>query len=123
MLSYAFEDLIENNDDLIDRMYSEVDAIETLQDVARGLVDEYQNVYNEAKTAVSEIHNFIQEEQGRAAAYAPGSNLARNVLLLNAFKPLAFALALRFCARLQRAGLINALHNGLPGVLQRLDLY
>lgn len=76
LLSYAFEDLIENNDDLIDRMYSEVDAIETLQDVARGLVDEYQNVYNEAKTAVSEIHNFIQEEQGRAAAYAETANAA-----------------------------------------------
>jgi len=57
-------------------MYSEVDAIETLQDVARGLVDEYQNVYNEAKTAVSEIHNFIQEEQGRAAAYAETANAA-----------------------------------------------
>ena len=76
LLSYAFEDLIENNDELIDRMYSEVDAIETLQDVARGLVDEYQNVYNEAKTAVSEIHNFIQEEQGRAAAYAETANAA-----------------------------------------------
>ena len=76
LLSYAFENLIENNDDLIDRMYSEVDAIETLQDVARGLVDEYQNVYNEAKTAVSEIHNFIQEEQGRAAAYAETANAA-----------------------------------------------
>jgi len=60
LLSDAFMDLVEDNDELIDRMYTEVDAIQTLQDAARELVIEYQNIYNEAKTAVSEIHNFIQ---------------------------------------------------------------
>ena len=76
LLSEEFMRLIDNNDDLIDRMYSEVDAIQTLQDAARELVNEYQNIYNEAKTAVSEIHNFIQEEQGRAAAYMETANVA-----------------------------------------------
>ena len=76
LLSDAFMDLVEDNDELIDRMYTEVDAIQTLQDAARELVNEYQNIYNEAKTAVSEIHNFIQQEQGRAAAYADTANVA-----------------------------------------------
>lgn len=76
LLSDAFMDLVEDNDELIDRMYTEVDAIKTLQDAARELVNEYQNIYNEAKTAVSEIHDFIQQEQGRAAAYVETADVA-----------------------------------------------
>ena len=76
LLSDTFENLIENNDELIDRMSTEVDSIQTLRDAASELVSEYRNVYNEAKSAVSEIHNFIQEEQKRAAAYVSTANVA-----------------------------------------------
>ena len=76
LLSDTFGNLIENNDELIDRMSTEVGSIQTLRDAANELVNEYRNVYNEAKSAVSEIHNFIQEEQKRAAAYVSTANVA-----------------------------------------------
>lgn len=76
LLSDTFGKLIENNDELIDRMSTEVGSIQTLRDAANELVNEYHNVYNEAKSAVSEIHNFIQEEQKRAAAYVSTANVA-----------------------------------------------
>ena len=76
LLSDTFGNLIENNDELIDRMSTEVGSIQTLRDAANELVNEYHNVYNEAKSAVSEIHNFIQEEQKRAAAYVSTANVA-----------------------------------------------
>ena len=69
-LADEFENLIEKNDDLLNRMTSQMFAIEALRTEAQSLVNDYNNVYTAAAQAVSQLHNFVQAEKAAAAAYA-----------------------------------------------------
>lgn len=73
-LSYSFENLIVDNEELTSRMYDEIDAVQLLRAEAHSLVDEYKAVYDAAKLAVSGIHSFIQAQQAQAAAEAAAAN-------------------------------------------------
>ena len=73
-LSYSFEILIEDNDELTKRMNDEIDIISSLKAEIHSLIEEYKAVYNAAKLAASGIHGFIQAEQGQAAAAAAIEN-------------------------------------------------
>ena len=66
-LAVSFSELIEKNDDLIDRMHNELSAIEQLRNAAHSLKTDYDSVYGAASNAVSGIHNFIQAQQQQAA--------------------------------------------------------
>lgn len=44
-------------------------AIESLRNLAQALVNDYNNVYQAAAEAVTQLHQFVQAEQAAAAAY------------------------------------------------------
>jgi len=67
-LIYEFEGLVEKNDDLIGRMSDELYAIQDLRDAAQDLVYDYDSVYVAAANAVSQLHEFVQEEMEAAAS-------------------------------------------------------
>jgi len=56
VLSDSFSDLVEKNNDLLDRMSQEMESIEKLKDAVHGLMEEYEDVYQAAKKAASAIH-------------------------------------------------------------------
>lgn len=66
-VAYSFMDLIQNNDELINRMYIEMQAIQSLRTQAQALVNDYKSVCDAAKQAVTAIHNFIQAQKAQAA--------------------------------------------------------
>jgi len=59
-LAISFESLIMDNDELIDRMFQELSAIQELRMEAQALMMQYQGVYESALAAASAIHEFIQ---------------------------------------------------------------
>jgi hypothetical protein len=61
--------LIEDNDDLINRMNTEILAVEALRNQAQSLVNDYRNVYESAANAVIQLQSFVQAEQAAAASY------------------------------------------------------
>lgn len=63
-------DLIDDNEDLIDTMDRQIDKIRDVRDAAKDLVDEYNNVYTAAMSAVSAIQSYIQAQRASAAAAA-----------------------------------------------------
>ena len=63
VLSDSFSDLIEKNDDLLDRMSQEMNSIEQLRDAVHNLMEEYEDVYEAAKKAASAIHETLQMEK------------------------------------------------------------
>ena len=67
-LIYEFEGLVEENDDLLDRMSDELYAIQDLRDAAQALVYDYDSVYVAAANAVSQLHDFVQSEREAAAS-------------------------------------------------------
>ena len=79
-LADEFSILVEANDDLLDRMGSEITAIQMLRGQAQALVNDYIDVYNAAIDAVSQLHNFIQAEQAAAAAYQATASAYENMI-------------------------------------------
>ena len=67
-LIYEFEGLVEKNDDLIGRMSDELYAIQDLREAAQDLVYDYDSVYVAAANAVSQLHEFVQNEMEAAAS-------------------------------------------------------
>ena len=75
----AFEDLIENNEELTARLRDEMDAVSLLRAQVHALVEEYQAVYDAAKLAAAAVHDFIQAQQAEAAAAAEAEQKAKKV--------------------------------------------
>ena len=63
----SFQGLIEDNDTLIERMRIEMDTIESLKRTLDGLIEKYQQVYNDAKAAAQATHDFLQGQNAQAA--------------------------------------------------------
>ena len=66
---FAFSELIQSNDELIQKMSNEIQAIRLLKMAADELKQEYKETTEAAKDMVTQIHNFIQAQQAQAADY------------------------------------------------------
>ena len=66
VLADSFGNLVEKNDDLLDRMSQELTSIESLKDAVRGLKEQYDDVYEAAKRAASAIHGTLQDTRADA---------------------------------------------------------
>jgi len=73
-LSLSMENLIAENDDLIDQMGEEMDAIKKIRVEVQNLAEDYKSVYDAAQLAVFGIHSFIQAQQKQAAEAAKKEN-------------------------------------------------
>ena len=61
VLADSFGNLVEKNNDLLDRMNQELTSIESLKNAAHDLKEQYDDVYEAAKKAVSAIHETLQD--------------------------------------------------------------
>lgn len=66
VLADSFGNLVEKNDDLLDRMSQELTSIESLAKAARSLKEQYDDVYKAAKKAASAIHETLQDTRADA---------------------------------------------------------
>ena len=65
----AFSELIQANDELIQKMSNQLQSIKLLKTAADELKQKYKETTDAAKEAVSQIHDFIQAQQAQAADY------------------------------------------------------
>ena len=101
-LADSFGDLVEKNDDLLQRMDAELTAIEDLANAAHNLMEEYQGVYEAAKRAAQAIHGTLQDTRSDAIEndldeddwdddnwieddvnHGPGANLEKSISFVN----------------------------------------
>ena len=61
ILANSFSNLVEKNNDLLNRMNEELTSIERLKDAAHALMEQYNDVYEAAIRAASAIHETLQE--------------------------------------------------------------
>lgn len=66
VLADSFGNLVEKNDDLLNRMDQELTSIESLVKAARSLKEQYDDVYKAAKSAASAIHETLQDNRADA---------------------------------------------------------
>ncbi len=83
-----FENLIEANDELLNRFTLEEQAAAELKNYLDNLVEGYAQVYNEAANAVSQLYNFVYaQEEAAASAQATASayeNMINRIQAANA---------------------------------------
>ena len=73
----SFKILIDDNEQLTNRINDEMNAVTSLRAEVHSLVAEYKSVYEAAKLAVSGIHNFLKAQR-EADAYAAAQNAGNN---------------------------------------------
>ena len=100
--------LIQTNDELIQKMNTQLSSINALREAAKNLEDQYKDVTDAAKDMVSQIHDYIQAQQAQAADY-----VANQEAMADAYADAQYKMADAFCGALARmVAAINAANSG-----------
>lgn len=100
----SFSDLIQKNDELINRMTKELEAITQVKNAVTALIQQYNNATEAAKDTVTQIQNFIQAQQDQAADY-----IANQEDMADAYIDAQYRMAEGFCGALaQMVAAVNA---------------